>query len=229
MESRGGQLTGVVDEAPPVGERNESLSAVRSGVGTGAVGAVATVLPLRERTERQRRSAPRTLGCGHEGSPGGAHSTAPGPAQGGAWRFTAPTTASSVPRLRHAVRDLLERQPAGVPAEVLQGALLILSELVTNAVQHAALLSPEIAVEVALDGGWLRVAVEDSHPYRPKALEAEPFREHTGGRGLLLVKTLTFEAGGVCDVEQTSTGGKVVWAALPLSPEAAGADPRALR
>ncbi|UNZ16535.1 ATP-binding protein [Streptomyces sp. 891-h] len=215
MESRGGQLSGVVDEAPPVGERDGSLSAVRGGVVTGTVSTVAAVLPLRERAERQRRSETRTLGCGHEGSLGYAHASAPGP-QEGAWRFTAPTTASSVPRLRHAARDLLERQPAHVPQEVLEGALLILSELVTNAVQHAALLSPEIGVEVSLSGGWLRVAVEDSHPYRPKALEAEPFREHTGGRGLLLVKTLTSEAGGVCDVEQTGVGGKVVWAALPL-------------
>ncbi|MGI5347775.1 ATP-binding protein [Streptomyces sp. CA-250714] len=147
---------------------------------------------------------------------GYAHASAPGPAQEGAWRFTARTAASAVPQLRHAVRDLLERQPTRIPEEMFQGALLILSELVTNAVEHAALLSPEIGVEVSLGGGWLRIAVEDSHPYRPKALEAEPFREHTGGRGLLLVKTITGEAGGVCDVEQTSTGGKIIWAALPL-------------
>ncbi|MFE9390849.1 ATP-binding protein [Streptomyces sp. NPDC006784] len=148
---------------------------------------------------------------------------ASGPSGEGSWRFTAPTTAPSVPGLRHAVRELLERRPARVPEDVLQGALLILSELVTNAVQHAALLSPEITVEVALGGGWLRLAVEDGHPYRPKALAAEPFREHTGGRGLLLVKALTAEAGGRCDVEQTDAGGKVVWAALPLRPSAADA------
>ena len=49
----------------------------------------------------------------------------------------------------------------------------------------------------------MRVAVEDSHPYRPRALDADPLHEHTGGRGLLLVKMITLEAGGVCDVEQT--------------------------
>ncbi|MGH3324482.1 MAG: ATP-binding protein, partial [Streptomyces sp.] len=87
---------------------------------------------------------------------------------------------------------------------------------VTNSVRHAALLSPEIGVEVSLGNGWLRVAVEDSHPYRPKALDADPGQEHTGGRGLLLVKMITLEAGGVCDVEQTGAGGKVIWAALPL-------------
>lgn len=133
----------------------------------------------------------------------------------GTWRFTAPALDSSVPQLRHTVRDLVRRQGV-VPDDILQNLLLILSELATNSVRHAALLSPEIGVEVRLRGGWLRVAVEDSHPYRPKALEADPVQEQTGGRGLLLVKMLTSEAGGVCDVEQTCDGGKVVWAELPF-------------
>jgi two-component sensor histidine kinase len=133
----------------------------------------------------------------------------------GTWRFTAPALDSSVPQLRHTVRDLVRRQGV-VPDDTLQNLLLILSELATNSVRHAALLSPEIGVEVSLQGGWLRVAVEDSHPYRPKALAADPAHEQLGGRGLLLVKMITREAGGVCDVEQTGAGGKVVWAALPL-------------
>jgi len=132
----------------------------------------------------------------------------------GAWRFTAPALDSSVPRARRAVRELLTGQKVPVGEEVVQGLLLIVSELVTNAVRHAALLSPEISVEVAVGADWVRVAVEDNHPYRPKALEADPGR--IGGRGLLLVKTITAEAGGVCDVEQTRSGGKVIWAALPF-------------
>lgn len=140
---------------------------------------------------------------------------AEGPTCDGTWRFTASALDSSVPQLRHAVRDLVRRQ-GSVPDETLQSLLLILSELATNAVRHAALLSPEIGVEVRLRDGWLRIAVEDGHPYRPKALDADPGQEHTGGRGLLLVKLITAEAGGVCDVEQTGTGGKVIWAALPL-------------
>lgn len=139
------------------------------------------------------------------------------PRQQGTWRFTAPARETSVPELRHTVRDLLRRQGGLVPDEVLHSVLLILCELVTNSVRHAALLSPEIGVEVTLSGGWLRVAVEDSHPYRPKALIADPDQQETGGRGLLLVKTLTAESGGICDVEQTGVGGKVVWAALPLA------------
>ena len=134
----------------------------------------------------------------------------------GVWRFTAPSVDASVPQARHAVRDLLARQ--GVPAsdDLVQGLLLIVSELVTNVVRHAALLSPMLAVEVAVGAEWVRVSVEDNHPYRPTALEAD--HAQTGGRGLLLVTEITREAGGACDVEHTATGGKVIWAALPLKP-----------
>ncbi|MFH8984077.1 ATP-binding protein [Streptomyces varsoviensis] len=132
----------------------------------------------------------------------------------GSWRFTAPALESSVPQARHAVRDLLDHQRVPATDDLVQNLLLIVSELVTNSVRHAALLSPEIAVEVSIGAKWVRVAVEDDHPYRPKALEAD--EDRIGGRGLLLVKTVTYEAGGECDVEHTASGGKVIWAALPL-------------
>jgi anti-sigma regulatory factor (Ser/Thr protein kinase) len=134
----------------------------------------------------------------------------------GVWRFTAPAVDASVPQARHAVRDLLLRQGVPVWDDLIQGLLLIVSELVTNAVRHAALLSPMLAVEVAVGAEWVRVSVEDNHPYRPTALEAD--HGQTGGRGLLLVREVTREAGGVCDVEHTASGGKVIWAALPLKP-----------
>ncbi|WP_267242022.1 ATP-binding protein [Streptomyces sp. PR69] len=133
----------------------------------------------------------------------------------GVWRFTVPAVEVSVPHARHAVRDLLARQAVPVRDDLLQGLLLILSELVTNAVRHAALLSPQIAVEVAVSPDWIRVAVEDNHPYRPKPLETD--YGQTGGRGLLLVREITLEAGGTCDVEHTANGGKIIWAALPLA------------
>lgn len=133
----------------------------------------------------------------------------------GVWRFTAPATDVSVPQARHAVRDLLERQGVPLDDDIAQGLLLIVSELATNAVKHAALLSPELAVEVAVGAEWIRVSVEDNHPYRPTALETD--YAQTGGRGLLLVREITREAGGICDVEHTAGGGKVIWAALPLS------------
>jgi two-component sensor histidine kinase len=134
----------------------------------------------------------------------------------GVWRFTAPAVDASVPQARRAVRDLLQRQGVPVGEDLLQGLLLIVSELVTNAVRHAAVLSPVLAVEVAVGADRVRVAVEDRHPYRPTALEADHAR--TSGRGLLLVREIAREAGGLCDVRRTADGGKAVWAVLPLKP-----------
>ncbi|GAA0412431.1 ATP-binding protein [Streptomyces luteireticuli] len=138
----------------------------------------------------------------------------------GIWRFTAPALPSTVPRARHGVHDLMCRQNVPLRPDRLDGLLLIVSELVTNAVQHAAVLSPEIVVEISLGQGWVRVAVEDGHPFRPRPLEAD--EERTGGRGLLLVQAVVDEAGGRCDVEHTPGGGKVVWAALPYGSAAPG-------
>ncbi|WP_370063927.1 ATP-binding protein [Streptacidiphilus sp. MAP5-3] len=134
----------------------------------------------------------------------------------GVWRFAAPAVDVSVSQARHAVRDLLLAQGFAGPgyAELLDGILLIVSELVTNSVRHAALLSPQLVVEIVLSAGWVRLSVEDSHPYRPKAL-SEDFNR-LGGRGLLLVKAITAEAGGACDVDRTLTGGKIVWVQLPI-------------
>ncbi|WP_170305087.1 ATP-binding protein [Kitasatospora viridis] len=134
----------------------------------------------------------------------------------GVWRIVADAQEASVPRVRHAVRDLLRAQglAGGRYLDLTDGLLLIVSELVTNVVAHAALLTPEVTCEVAIGAGQVRVAVEDGHPYRPKAVQSD--EEQTGGRGLMLVKSISLAAGGSCDVEQTGDGGKVIWASLPL-------------
>lgn len=182
-------------------------------------------MPIVTNTRRvvtiEREGGDRTMDDhGHGGVPrpaeGGARQP-PGPLPyEGVWRFTAAAVDASVPQARHAVRDLLLRQGVPVCDDVVHGLLLIVSELVTNAVRHAALLSPMLAVEVAVGAEWVRVSVEDNHPYRPTALEAD--HGQTGGRGLLLVREVAREAGGVVDVEHTASGGKVIWAALPLKP-----------
>lgn len=161
-----------------------------------------------------RGSGPRPDGDAGE-APEPAEDDAPQPLPyEGVWRFTAPAVDVSVPQARHAVRDLLFRQGVPVSDDLVQGLLLIVSELVTNAVRHAAVVSPMLGVEVAVGADWVRVSVEDSHPYRPTALETDHGR--TGGRGLLLVREIAREAGGTCDVQHTASGGKVIWAALPL-------------
>ncbi|WP_407639553.1 ATP-binding protein [Kitasatospora azatica] len=143
---------------------------------------------------------------------------APAAAEEGLWRIVAGAQESSVPQVRHAVRDLLRR--CGLVGEryeeLTDGLLLIVSELVTNVVAHAAVLTPQVTTEVTIGGGQVRVAVEDGHPYRPKAVQSD--EGQTGGRGLMLVKSIALEAGGSCDVEQAGDGGKVIWASLPLPP-----------
>ncbi|WP_414496564.1 ATP-binding protein [Streptomyces sp. CRN 30] len=169
-----------------------------------------------DRTMESEARGPDPRPDGGGGTPrGGRRATARLPYEG-VWRFTAPAVDSSVPQARHAVRDLLARQGVPVTEDLAQGLLLIVSELVTNAVKHAALLSPTLAVELAVGAEWVRIAVEDDHPYRPTALETDHAR--TGGRGLLLVREIAREAGGVCDMEHTPSGGKVIWAVLPLHP-----------
>ncbi|WP_030272115.1 ATP-binding protein [Streptomyces sp. NRRL B-24484] len=132
------------------------------------------------------------------------------------WRFVADAQEAAVPRTRHAVRDrLLAQGMAGERyQELIDDLLLIVSELVSNAVTHAAVVSPRLSTELAIGEGWVRISVEDLHPYRPKALESD--LGNLGGRGLLLVKSVTLQAGGTCDVERTEGGGKVIWASLPL-------------
>ncbi|MFE9427362.1 ATP-binding protein [Kitasatospora sp. NPDC006697] len=144
--------------------------------------------------------------------------TAAGPVQraDGGWRIVAEAREAAVPRVRHAVRDLLAEQGLVGEryADLVDGLLLIVSELVTNVVTHAALLTPLVTCEVLIGDGRVRVAVEDGHPYRPKAVQSD--EEQTGGRGLMMVKSISLAAGGACDVEQTGDGGKVIWAELPL-------------
>ncbi|MGK5530806.1 ATP-binding protein [Streptomyces sp. URMC 129] len=139
-----------------------------------------------------------------------------GSASSATWRVTVRPADAAVPRVRHAVRDLVLSRRAPLSGDLLQGALLIVSELVTNAVRHAAPFTPEIGVEVVMGERFLRVAVEDGHPRRPKALQPHPEQERPGGRGLLLVKAIAREAGGDCGVEPTPSGGKAVWATLPF-------------
>ncbi|WP_441248835.1 ATP-binding protein [Kitasatospora sp. McL0602] len=144
----------------------------------------------------------------------------------GVWRFSAVAHEAAVPQTRHAVRDrLLAQGMAGQRyQELIDDVLLIVSELVSNAVTHAAVLSPYLTAELSIAEGWVRISVEDGHPYRPRALESD--LGQLGGRGLLLVKSVTLQAGGVCDVERTGEGGKIIWASLPMPTADGYGDPQ---
>ena len=109
------------------------------------------------------------------------------------------------PRDAAAARAFLRGVLTGrLPDETLDTAELLVSELVTNAIQHAG---TELTVDIAHGPDVLRVAVTDGDPHlRPARRPADE-----RGRGLTLIAALT-QAWGVRDVP----GGKQVWCLLTL-------------
>lgn len=98
-------------------------------------------------------------------------------------------------------------------------AVLVLSELLTNAGRHAR-VSPgrEIETRFLLVDNGLRIEVHDSSEIPPRA--GEPDLEACDGRGLLLVAAVA-DAWGFGDRDGP---GKVVWAELGISRLADGGD-----
>ncbi|WP_328673695.1 SpoIIE family protein phosphatase [Streptomyces sp. NBC_00322] len=90
--------------------------------------------------------------------------------------------------------------------------LLIVSELVTNALVHT---QGQVRVDFTLAGERLRVAVSDASPRAP----VKPSNlnwEATGGRGILLVQAVSAAYGSV-----PLSSGKQVWADVALTPRQA--------
>lgn len=91
---------------------------------------------------------------------------------------------------------------------VVDDAMLVVSELVTNAIVHAG---GEAELRLFPSPGMLRIEVADNGAEAPDPHLAGDDDEH--GRGLLLVAVLSAAWG----TEPTESGGKVVWAELPLA------------
>ncbi|MFI8850124.1 SpoIIE family protein phosphatase [Streptomyces sp. NPDC053499] len=87
--------------------------------------------------------------------------------------------------------------------------LLVVSELVTNALVHTR---GEVRLDLTLAGDRLRVAVSDSSPRTPIRAASMDW-EATGGRGILLVDALSESWGSV-----PFSGGKQVWSEIALPP-----------
>lgn len=113
--------------------------------------------------------------------------------------LTAPAQARSF------LRTCLTRWTATDAANV-DGAELVLDELVTNAVLHSR---TPVEVLVGLRGNALRVAVADLSADAPRPRSAA--EEEENGRGLALVDALASRWG----VLPRPARGKVVWAVLP--------------
>ncbi len=116
----------------------------------------------------------------------------------------------SVPAARRYARDRLTA--LGVPDDVAETALLLVSEIVTNVTLHAR---TEGLLDVVVEGEGLRLSVTDGSRARPR-LRRYGARESTG-RGLRMVHGLAAESGVVACSDVAVTG-KTVWCLLPLQP-----------
>ncbi|WP_264925526.1 SpoIIE family protein phosphatase [Streptomyces sp. A012304] len=96
----------------------------------------------------------------------------------------------------------------GVSDAAMDAALLIVSELVTNALVHT---DGRVRLDLTLINHRLRVAVTDSSPRSPVKPTGLSW-EATGGRGVLLVEAMS-EAWGTVPV----SGGKQVWSEVALT------------
>ncbi|MFF4545012.1 SpoIIE family protein phosphatase [Streptomyces sp. NPDC001435] len=95
----------------------------------------------------------------------------------------------------------------GVPADDLDTVLLVVSELVTNALVHT---DGQVRLDLTLVNHRLRVAVADASPRTPMKPTNIGW-EATGGRGILLVEAVSV-AWGTLPV----SGGKQVWSDIAL-------------
>lgn len=119
-----------------------------------------------------------------------------------------PYAAASVADARW--RLTADLRQAGISAAAVRDAVLVMSELLSNAVRHARPL-PGSLVEVtwALDSGVVEISVTDGgSPTCPRP--ARPSLSSLGGRGLTIVDHLSCRWGVSSDDTRTT-----VWAVLP--------------
>lgn len=115
--------------------------------------------------------------------------------------------ASSAATARGWLARSLSRRP--VPSAQLQDALLVLSELVTNAWRHGG---GRVVVRTAFGAnGEVHLYVSDEGAALPAVA---PDEAHVGGWGLQIVESLASAWG----VEPDDAGGKTVWATVAGTP-----------
>jgi anti-sigma regulatory factor (Ser/Thr protein kinase) len=113
---------------------------------------------------------------------------------------------SAVPSARLHARLVLREW--GVPADKAQSAELVVSELVTNALEHGlAGIPATVRIWLSSDGARVAIRVWDASPLPPVRKDAGV--EAASGRGLMIVAALT--AGWGCSA---ADAGKVVWAVI---------------
>jgi anti-sigma regulatory factor (Ser/Thr protein kinase) len=99
----------------------------------------------------------------------------------------------------------------GVPGVMRQRLALLLSELVTNAIQHGG-AGPHETIQVRLSSTPKLVRVEVHDPGPHGEVPTDRLEAETGGYGLLLVDRLADGWGR----EQTDSGGSLAWFELDV-------------
>jgi anti-sigma regulatory factor (Ser/Thr protein kinase) len=144
--------------------------------------------------------------------------SSPAPALARTWPrreywFGLPALRTSARSARDTVRDRLRVWK--VPGDTSCDAVLLVSELTTNAVLHTG--SGHVLCGLTLTGDERRLRIElhdeGRTPLRPPEFRAGPDEE--GGRGLFLVQQLADRWGSARSMRAE---GKVVWAELTASP-----------
>ncbi|MEV6765219.1 ATP-binding protein [Streptomyces sp. NPDC051105] len=113
---------------------------------------------------------------------------------------------------RRAVRGAVARRAVPCAAEALNDALLVTSELTTNAILHGGGIT---GFDVDVDGCAVRVSVSDRSDAVPVAELAPdgPDRGRPGGRGWPIVCRLARDV----EVAGLPRGGKRITAVVPLN------------
>ncbi|MFD5188153.1 ATP-binding protein [Streptomyces sp. NPDC058357] len=116
----------------------------------------------------------------------------------------------SARRARDFVREFIERHAPNTPGPYIDAAVLVTSELVTNAYRYGTEPGDLISVVLYVNSARTRVEVHDpvrrAPRHRPRADEHS--HEHTRGRGLFILDALCPKRWGVGDRPL----GKFVWA-----------------
>jgi anti-sigma regulatory factor (Ser/Thr protein kinase) len=119
------------------------------------------------------------------------------------------TTPAAASQARELLSAHCVAQHRGMNPDSLRMALLLTSELVTNAVQHG---TGRVDLGLIDNQKVFRVQVSDQNNDLPLPIQPDPLKER--GRGLLLVEALSTSWG----VTRHAIRGKTVWCELPPLP-----------
>ncbi|MGC9494871.1 ATP-binding protein [Streptomyces sp. WG7] len=122
--------------------------------------------------------------------------------------FSVPATPAAASTARHRAVYAIALWDEGLGTEVVRTAELVISELVTNAVQYAGTRS--VSLTVRLDVDVLRIEVCDASPVLPQP--GLPDADSEGGRGLFLVAALSDRYHA-----EPMENGKRCWAEIDLT------------